>query len=179
MDMHDEVLVALRQIIRAIDLYSKQIKRDYGLTTPQLLLLRAIQKTKNMTIRQLSNMTNMSQATATSILDRLEARQLVIRIRDEKDKRKVHAKLTPEGHKILRDAPNMIQQNVIKEFGELENWEQSLILSSLQRLSLMMNSNHSSTDTEKSAPHSDPMALLISPSSEDDNSPTDQCHKNN
>ncbi|MFT5012030.1 MAG: hypothetical protein ACI9HA_000679, partial [Dinoroseobacter sp.] len=34
---YDEILVALRQITRAIDLYSKRLQRDTGLTTSQLL----------------------------------------------------------------------------------------------------------------------------------------------
>lgn len=81
MDIHEEVLVSMRQIIRAIDLHSKQLNKTFGLTSPQLLLMRAINTSPNVTIRQLSIATNMSQATATSILDRLEKRQLVVRTR--------------------------------------------------------------------------------------------------
>ncbi|MDX1268522.1 MAG: MarR family transcriptional regulator, partial [Oceanisphaera sp.] len=39
MEKHEEVLVALRQIIRAIDLHSRQLSKASGLTGPQLLLL--------------------------------------------------------------------------------------------------------------------------------------------
>ncbi|TNF12423.1 MAG: MarR family transcriptional regulator, partial [Vibrionaceae bacterium] len=31
MDIHEEVLVSIRQIIRAIDLHSKKLNKDYGL----------------------------------------------------------------------------------------------------------------------------------------------------
>lgn len=161
MEMHDEVLVALRQIIRSIDLYSKKIKREYGLTGPQLLLLRAIQHTDNMTIRQLSDMSNMSPATATSILDRLEARGLIERVRDERDKRKVHAQLTEEGCTILQAAPQMMQQDAIKQFEQLESWEQNLLLSSLQRLAVMMNSHSASEHSSASALANDPMLMMF------------------
>lgn len=40
MEKHDEVLVALRQIIRAIDMHSKRLIKEAGLTSPQLLLLK-------------------------------------------------------------------------------------------------------------------------------------------
>ncbi len=97
MEKHEEVLVALRQIIRAIDLHSRKLNKVAGLTGPQLVLMRAIQDLGEVTIRQLSNHTNMSQATATTILDRLASRNLIVRVRSNLDKRKVHAHLTPEG----------------------------------------------------------------------------------
>jgi len=81
----------------------------------------------------------MSQATATSILDRLEKRGLVKRERDTEDKRKVHAHITPAGETILQQAPQLLQVDFIEQFQSLEQWEQTLLLSSLQRLSQMMN----------------------------------------
>lgn len=139
LDIHDEVLVSIRQIIRAIDLHSKQLNKNFGLTSPQLLLMRAIQECPTLTIRQLSTRSNMSQATATSILDRLEKRGLVKRERDTKDKRKVHAHITAEGEMILQQAPQLLQEDFIEQFQSLDPWEQTLLLSSLQRLSQMMN----------------------------------------
>ena len=41
MARHDEVLIALRQIIRATDLYSRKLSKVAGLTAPQLLILQA------------------------------------------------------------------------------------------------------------------------------------------
>ncbi|MBD1566918.1 MarR family transcriptional regulator [Vibrio sp. S12_S33] len=138
MNIHEEVLIAIRQIIRATDLHSKKINKDFGLTSPQLLLMREIKSSENVTIRQLSSNTNMSQATATSILDRLEKRGLITRQRDQKDKRKVHALLTTEGNQLLLNAPTLLQNNFIDQFQALSSWEQTLILSSLQRISSMM-----------------------------------------
>ncbi|MFT6928024.1 MAG: DNA-binding MarR family transcriptional regulator [Psychromonas sp.] len=139
METSDQVLVAIRQIIRASDLHSKKLSKDFGLTSPQLLLMRKIKYDDNVTIRQLSKKTNMSQATATSILDRLEKRGWVVRIRNQLDKRKVQAQLTESGNKILAGAPGILQPGFLEQFQSLEPWEQNLMLSSLQRLSSMMN----------------------------------------
>jgi len=136
---HDEVLISIRQIVRAIDLHSKQLNKNFGLTSPQLLLMRTIQSSPKMTLRQLSNNSNMSQATATSILDRLEKRGFIKRERDTKDKRKVHAVITAEGEQVLEQAPQLLQDNFIEQFQALDQWEQTQILSSLQRVSRMMN----------------------------------------
>ncbi|KMV32182.1 MarR family transcriptional regulator [Photobacterium swingsii] len=142
MDKHEEVLIALRQIIRAIDLHSRKLNKDAGLTGPQLVLMRAIRDSGEVTIRQLSSNTNMSQATATTILDRLEKRELVVRQRSQLDKRKVHAHLTPQGVEVLNKAPLPLQDSFISQYHELEEWEQSLLLSSVQRISSMMNAEH-------------------------------------
>lgn len=92
MEKHEEVLVALRQIIRAIDLHSKKLNKDAGLTGPQLILMRSIHDLgEQVTIRELAVHTNMSQGTATTILDRLERNGYVQRVRSNSDKRKVHA----------------------------------------------------------------------------------------
>lgn len=139
LEKHEEVLVALRQIIRAIDLHSKKLSKESGLTGPQLILMRSIKELDNVTIRQLSSHTNMSPATATTILDRLERNGLVERVRSTKDKRKVHAHLTEKGQEILASAPRPLQENFINKFQDLEEWEQSLLLSSVQRIASMMN----------------------------------------
>ncbi|MDN3611496.1 MarR family winged helix-turn-helix transcriptional regulator [Vibrio ostreicida] len=139
MEKHEEVLVSIRQIIRAIDLHSKRLSKESGLTGPQLILMRSIRELGEVTIRELSNHTNMSQATATTILDRLERQALIQRVRSVQDKRKVHAHLTEKGQEVLQHAPMPLQQNFINKFQRLEEWEQSLLLSSVQRISSMMN----------------------------------------
>lgn len=139
MEKHEEVLVSLRQIMRAIDLHSKKLSKESGLTGPQLILMRSIRELGEVTIRELSNHTNMSQATATTILDRLERNDLVKRVRSVQDKRKVHAHLTDKGRQVLSEAPMPLQQSFINKFQTLEEWEQSLLLSSVQRISAMMN----------------------------------------
>lgn len=139
MEKHEEVLVSLRQIIRAIDLHSKKLSKESGLTGPQLILMRAIKEMGEVTIKELSKETNMSQATATTILDRLERNGLVERIRSIKDKRKVHANLTLKGEELLSTAPLPLQESFINKFQNLAEWEQSLLLSSIQRIANMMN----------------------------------------
>ncbi|SHO56420.1 MarR family winged helix-turn-helix transcriptional regulator [Vibrio quintilis] len=142
MEKYEEVLVSIRQIIRAIDLHSKKLSKVAGLTGPQLILMRSIEQLGEVTIRELSNHTNMSQATATTILDRLERNGYVRRVRSVADKRKVHAYLTETGQDLLNKAPQPLQDNFVSQFQQLEDWEQSLLLSSIQRLSNMMKADN-------------------------------------
>ncbi|WP_440903546.1 MarR family winged helix-turn-helix transcriptional regulator [Catenovulum sp. SX2] len=138
----EEVLITLRRLIRATDLHSKQLVKTSGITAPQLLLLRAIQEKGEVTIGEIANEISLSQATVTSILDRLEKRELVYRVRSNQDKRKVHAYLTDAGIELLSEAPLPLQEHFVRQFRDLKDWEQHMMLSSLQRVVQMMDAQH-------------------------------------
>ena len=142
MNTVDEVLVALRRVIRATDLHSKHLVKTTGLTAPQILLLQTIRDQGRVTIGEIANEMSLSQATVTTIIDRLEKRDLVCRERSTTDKRKVHALLTPMGIEILKEAPLPLQDHFARNFNELQEWEQSMIISSLQRVAQMMNAQN-------------------------------------
>ena len=124
--------------MRATDLHSKQLKKVTGLTTPQLVVLLALQDDDSVTVGALAERVSLSQATVTAILDRLERQQLVIRRRSEGDRRRVNVGLTERGHSRLEDAPDALQDAFIQAFTTLETWEQNLITSALQRVAVMM-----------------------------------------
>lgn len=137
-----EVLMALRRVIRATDLHSKHLAKTTGLTAPQLLLLQAIRDKGQVTIGELANEISLSQATVTTILDRLEKRELVFRERSKEDKRKVHAYLADKAIIMLKEAPFPLQEQFTRQFGDLQEWEQTMIISSLQRVAQMMDAQH-------------------------------------
>ena len=103
--------------------------------------MQSISEHGDITMRKLAQATNMSQATATTIIDRLEQKNLVRRERSQTDKRKVHAVLTEDGVEKLKTAPRPLQESFIQRFQSLDEWEQNLLLSSLQRISSMMNAH--------------------------------------
>ncbi|MFC3152611.1 MarR family winged helix-turn-helix transcriptional regulator [Litoribrevibacter euphylliae] len=138
----DEVLVALRRVIRATDLHSKYLSKTTGLTAPQILLLQSIRDKGQVTIGELAAEVSLSQATVTTILDRLEKRELIYRERSSTDKRKVHAFLTDAGSEMLKDAPTPLQDHFAKQFNDLQEWEQTMIIASLQRVAHMMDAQH-------------------------------------
>ena len=142
MDRLAQVLTSLRRVIRATDLHSKHLAKISGLTAPQILLLQAIRKFEGAAIGQLANEVSLSQATVTSILDRLEKKGYLERERSTVDKRKVHVQLTERGFEILRDAPIPLQEHFATQFNGLEEWEQTMIIAALQRVAYMMDAEH-------------------------------------
>jgi len=134
-----EVLVELRRIIRATDMQSKRMVKSCGLTIPQVMVLRAIAELGDVTVRRVAGHVSLSQATVTTILDRLETRELVIRVRSATDKRVVNARLTESGKAILDSAPTLLHERFIERFDGLRRTEQVEILGSLQRIAEMMD----------------------------------------
>ena len=123
MDQIDAVLIALRKVIRATDLHSKYLAKTTGLTTAQLLILQSIQNMGEVSIGEISKKISLSQATVTSILDRLVDKGLVYRERSSEDKRKVHAYLTEDAVALIKDAPAPLQEQFTKQFGALNRHE--------------------------------------------------------
>lgn len=138
MQKDEELLVALRRVIRAIDLRSKQLSKEIGLTGPQLMVMREIGKTPGTMVRDIASNITLSPATVTSILDRLEGKVLVKRVRSTEDKRRVGVYLTDEGLDALEKAPLNLQEHFLERFFKLEEWEQSQMVATMQRLASMM-----------------------------------------
>jgi len=134
----EKVMIALRKIIRSIDMNSKKLVKRVGLTGPQLMILREIANRKEITPGQIANAVSLSQATVTGILERMEKRDLLTRKRSENDKRRSLVRLTELGRQTVENAPPLMQEAFVERFNGLQEWERMLILSSLQRLVVLM-----------------------------------------
>jgi DNA-binding MarR family transcriptional regulator len=142
MEKYEELLMSLRKVIRAIGLYSKKLNKDSGLTSPQLFVLQKIEAQGGAMVKDIANSINLSSATVTSILDRLENKNLVIRERSTVDKRKVGLHLTTAGIKTLENAPKPLQEHFIDRFEKLEEWEQTQLVATMQRIATMMDAEN-------------------------------------
>jgi len=136
-----DALVALRRIIRSIDLHSRAILRRSGVTGPQLVVLNRLARLGEISVSELAAAVNLAQGTVTGILDRLVGRGLADRRRDERDKRRVLVRVTQAGDELLAGAPPLLQEHFLERFAGLEDWEQNQILSSLQRVVAMMEAS--------------------------------------
>jgi len=136
-DRSRAVLMALRRIVRAIDLRSRALIQQCGLTSPQLIVLHEIGD-REVSVGDLAQQVSLSQATITGILDRLEKRGIVARRRDERDKRRVLARVTPAGSRLLAEAPPMLQHSFVERFSLLAEADQAHLITALERVVGMM-----------------------------------------
>jgi len=137
--LEEQVIAALRRITRAIDLHSRLLLQKNGLTIPQLAAMQGIQRLQPITVGALARDIHLGAATVTGILGRLEKRGLISRTRGASDRRSVVIQLTDEGAKMVREAPSLLQDRFHRELAKLQEWEQTMILATLQRIASMMD----------------------------------------
>jgi len=137
----EEVLICLRKIMQAIALHSRSLVKQVGLTGPQLIFLKTVAKHEIISVGEIAKAISLSQATVTGILERLVKRGLVSRQRSDQDKRRVLIRITPAGDQILTQAPPLMQASFLKHLDRLDDWEQTMILSVLQRIVSMMGAD--------------------------------------
>ncbi|MBN1238086.1 MAG: MarR family transcriptional regulator [Gammaproteobacteria bacterium] len=138
-EYEEEILRSLRRIIRAVDLYSRKLMAEHGLSGPQLLCLKQLDARGELLSGELAKGMSLSPATVTGILDRLEGRGLVTRERRAEDKRTVLVRLTPAGRKLVEQAPSPLQDDFLFKLRALPERRQAGICRTLKTLVTMMS----------------------------------------
>ena len=128
------VLRSLRQIIRSVNEHNKQVRQRHKLTMPQLLCLHELLDGGACAAGMLSRRVGLSQATVTGVLDRLEAKELVLRTRDRNDRRQVLISLTELGMTTAMELPKPLEDRFSTELASLSREEQRTIHMVLERI---------------------------------------------
>ncbi|MEZ6135818.1 MAG: MarR family transcriptional regulator [Pirellulaceae bacterium] len=137
--LEDQIVVAIRKVIRAVDLHSRHLVHAHGLTGPQLAVLREVARHGEITPSELAKRVHLSLPTLTGIIKRLQQRCYLARTPNANDKRSVTVKATPEGEQALQAAPSLLHDQFRKGLSELKDWEQLQILATLQRVAELMH----------------------------------------
>jgi DNA-binding MarR family transcriptional regulator len=137
-DTEEKVLKSLRRIIRAVDLYSRKLVAQTGVSGPQLICLRQLSVVGPMQTSHLAEAVNLSSATVCGILDRLEERGLVIRERQPDDRRRVLVSLSDSGRNTVADAPPALHDSFLFKLRALPAEQQQRIHSTFTNIVTMM-----------------------------------------
>jgi DNA-binding MarR family transcriptional regulator len=115
----DRVVQGLRRVVRALESFSHDIYRNYGLTAPQLWALKTLQREGTLPVGRLARLLAVHQSSLSLLIDRLEARGLVRRRQSRKDKRVVELLLTPRGRTLATEAPEAAQGRLLHALEQL------------------------------------------------------------
>lgn len=125
MDDREEVIADiidnLRRVFQAVSAYSKDVVRDTGLTAPQLWALKILHEEAPLKVSELARRMCLHPATVVGILDRLEAKELVTRVRSRQDRRVVELNLTEAGEKVVAHSPEVAQAMLLKGLDTLSD----------------------------------------------------------
>lgn len=137
-----QVLQSLRQIIRAVDIYSRKLVANHELTAPQLICLLIIVENGASAASNIAKQAYLSASTVVGILDRLEKKGLIHRLRDSNDRRVVNVSATEKGLELAYNAPSPLQDSLANALKQLSELEQSTIALSLKRIVDLMEAGH-------------------------------------
>ncbi|MDD2732896.1 MAG: MarR family transcriptional regulator [Desulfuromonadaceae bacterium] len=114
-----EVIDNLRRVFQAVSEYSRSIEIMTGLTGPQLWALKILGGNDPVNVSEVARQMNLQAATVVGILDRLEKKGLVSRVRSCKDRRVVELEISEAGRQLVVKAPEVAQALLLKGLDEL------------------------------------------------------------
>lgn len=111
---NDEILRLDNQLCFALYSASLAITKLYkphldalGLTYPQYLAMLALWEEEGLSVSQLGERLRLDSGTLTPLLKRLEAQDLLTRLRSTEDERRVHVTLTAAGRRLKARASSI------------------------------------------------------------------------
>ena len=118
---YTEILIKLRKIIRSINLESKKIEKELGISIPQLLVLQYLsdQNDYRAFAKDIKEYINLNASTISGIISRLESKALVAKSQKPNDKRAIYVILTAKGADLLYKYPPTLQEKLSKRLEKL------------------------------------------------------------
>lgn len=141
MDRIDTSLIALRRILRATELFGRDLAQSVGLTAPQFRVLQIVAENGQCTATAISHQMRITQATVTSLVDKLVRQDMVVRERSQIDRRQTNIMVTDKGRQAIAKAPDPLQQRFVRKFSALPDWEQASLIAALERVVAMLDAD--------------------------------------
>lgn len=138
-DLVKEIVYQIRRLIQARELYTKELSKNYSVTAAQLNCLLALHEEGPLSPSQIGRIIMVKSSTVTGIIDRLEQKGLVERLRNSPDRRIITVQLTESGKKLADNAPPPIQQKILDGLDSLPHSDIKRILDSLRLLTQMLD----------------------------------------
>jgi DNA-binding MarR family transcriptional regulator len=136
--LDERLFFALRRIAQGVEVDSRRLAREHAVTGPQLVVLRAVAALSPTTATDISQRVHLSPSTVVGIIDRLEAKHLVRRRRDRRDRRIVLVTATDAGRDLVARAPHPLSAALGRLLGDLSKPEQKAFAASVDRLALLL-----------------------------------------
>ena len=140
--MISEIMQSLRRIIKSLQDYSQKVYSYFGVTGPQLWVLKTIYQSGSLSLGELSKRMYLHPSTITGAVDRLEKKGYVLRDRNAEDRRVVKVRLTSKGNRLAKKGPNPVQGRMIYGLRKLKEDELSLINQSVEKLVEIMEAQN-------------------------------------
>ncbi len=136
-----DILIKIRKIVRSVDIESKKIQKEYGVSIPQALCLNFLHASDNYQATQsdIKKFLNLNSSTVSGIITRLEKKGFLARLPKSGDKRVVNIALTSTGNKLLGTLPSLLHEQLSQKLQKLNDAELTKVEDSLETLIQLLN----------------------------------------
>ena len=111
---------SLRRVVHAIRIATRASERAFGLSTAQLFVLRQLSAMSGQSLSDLATRTRTTQSSISEVVARLVRNGLVNRAPSLIDRRRAVLGLTAAGETLLANAPETIQERLLRGFESLD-----------------------------------------------------------
>jgi DNA-binding MarR family transcriptional regulator len=134
-----EIIYQIRRLMQAGELFTKELNKTYQVSAPQLHCLLALYEHGPLPPSQIARHIMVKSSTVTGIIDRLEQKGLVYRLRNSPDRRVITIQLTVAGKELAQNAPPPIQHKIVDGLRKLPEKEINQIILSLSKLTHLLD----------------------------------------
>ena len=153
-----EIVGAIRRLVKAVYLDTSKMSRQYGLTGSQSGVLRCLIQDGPLSSAELSRQLHVTPSNITGIIDRLEKKGLVERIRKEGDRRIALIELTEKGEALSRQLPDPIEIKLISELVDLEPAQVQQLGNAMNQMLNLIDAKHLADTPLELNPQTDKVA---------------------
>lgn len=130
----DSLGYLLKSVLASIRSAVETELQGRGLTFAQCMPLYKISLCKNTTLAALARELDTDPAAVTRLLDRMEAKDLIVRERSTTDRRVVHVRTTPLGEDMVHEVIPVLADSLNAHLADFSTDEWRQLVSLLQRL---------------------------------------------
>lgn len=133
---YTDILVNIRKIIRAVNLESKRIEKEYGISIPQLLCMKFLWQSPGYRSNpsEIKNYLKLNASTVTGILQRLENKGYIAKLPKSDDRRVNPVTLTSKGAALVSNIPPLMHDRLSQRLSSLTDVQVSAIFEGLHQL---------------------------------------------
>lgn len=139
----EESIELLPRISRLLFASVASLPESHGMTTTQSRAIALLYHSGDLTMGELASGLGIGLPSASELIDRLEARQMVIRTPDTADRRRVVLSLTDESLRFAVQIHDLHRERVREALATLAPAERPLFLKSLRSLANALQTNES------------------------------------
>lgn len=138
MDRTKESLNTFIGLNRTVDYLEQIVRTDvqrYGLNLTEFEVMELLYNKGDQPIQRIGQRVLIASSSITYVVDKLEEKGFVIRIRNEQDKRVTNASLTDQGHALMDDIFPEYAATLTSTFSVLTDEEMTTLKQALKKIS--------------------------------------------